>query len=399
MKILQLCKKVPYPPKDGEAIAILTLTKGLHRAGHEVQVLAMNTPKHAFSTAQLPLDIQQIAAFETVFVDTSLSIHRAVANLFTNESYNVYRFVSAKFTQKLASFLQKNRYDIIHLEGVYLAPYIKTIREYSDAPIVMRAHNIEFEIWERLAQTQQNFLKRWYFNLLARRLKYFELQSLLKYDGLLPISIKDEQYFRQYGFTKSCLTIPASVDLGDYPFCPEKADFPSLFFIGSLDWMPNQEGLLWFLEKVWPDIHITYPTLKFYVAGRNIPTWLAQQQHPNVVILGEVPDARAFMQSKSLMIVPLFSGSGMRVKIIEAMALGKPIVATSLAAEGIACTHHTDIMLADDAAAFGKAIRACLANQVFCEELGKNARQFIAQHHSTDVLITKMVEFYNSLLT
>ncbi len=398
MKILQICKKIPYPTKDGETIAIWNLSKGLHDAGHEVTILAITTPKHHFEVDELPENIKNIAHFDTVFINTSVSVFEAVANLLTKQSYNIYRFVSAKFKRKIADYLQQNDYDIIQLEGVYLAPYISTIRSYTTAPVVMRAHNIEFEIWERLAEQESNWLKKIYLQLLARRLKRFELEKLSEYDALVPISTKDAAYFQAFGFSKPLLTIPASVDFDEYiNDNREDIQFPSVFFIGSLDWMPNQEGLIWLIEKVWPKVLEQHPELVLTIAGRNAPDWLKKQNYTNIKLIGEVNSAIEFMQSKALMVVPLFSGSGMRVKIIEAMALGKAIVATSIAAEGIACTHQQNILLADTVDDFANYLLQLLADKSACQQLGAAAQQFIAEEHHTKQMITILVDFYINL--
>ena len=397
MKILQLCKKNPFPPKDGEAIAILNMTEGFYHAGHELTTLIINTPKHQADVDQLPEEVRKMATFDTVFINTNVSVIDAFANLFTNNSYNIFRFHSVAFHNKLKQYLVKNEYDIIHLEGVYLSPYIKTIRKYSNAPVVMRAHNIEFEIWERLAEEQRNPLKKFYMRLLAKRLRQFELGMLKEYDALVPISVKDEAFFAEHGFNKPMMTSPASVKLDKYPHDYSKVEFPSLYFIGSLDWMPNQEGLNWFLEKVWLRIHQQMPTLKFYIAGRNIPESYKAANWPGVKVVGEVEIAIEFMQSKAMMVVPLFSGSGMRVKIIEAMALGKPIIATTVAAEGIAYTHKKNILIADDADNFTRHIRFYLQNHEFCNEIGRNARKFIEKKHENGVLIDSLIDFYSEL--
>lgn len=397
MKILQLCKKVPYPPKDGEAIAIFNITKGISELGNDVTVLAMNTPKHSFNIEDLPTNVKEIADFNTAFVDTSVSVVDAFLNVFGSQSYNIQRFYSLDFEQLIIRHLLEHDYDIIHLEGVYLAPYIEKIRPHTQAPIVMRSHNVESEIWERLATEQQNYLKKPYFKFLANRLKNFEIQMLGAYDALVPISMKDAAYFMANGFRKPLLTVPASVDSEKYVVDHSNVEWPSLFFIGSLDWMPNQKGLLWFLDYVWPLLLEDQVDLKLYVAGRNIPNWLKNQKIKNVSIVGEVDSAVDFMQSKAVMIVPLFSGSGMRIKIIEAMALGKPIVATTLAAEGIMYSNKDNIMIADTPESFADAIREVLSNWGRCIEIGTKARKFVERQHETSGLVQQLTQFYHSL--
>jgi len=398
MKILQLCKKTPYPPKDGEAIAILTLTKGFYAAGQEVRVLAMNTPKHAFDMNKLPSEIKQIAKFESIFVDTSLSVVDAFLNLFSKKSYNIQRFDNQAYRKRLIEFLQKNEFDIIQLEGVYLATYIATIRKYSKAKIVMRSHNVESEIWQRLA-AESSGLKAIYLRFLAKRMLRFELDSLQKYDGLVCISSKDEAYFTEKGYKNKKYTLAVSLNLADYPLQNKNISIQksNIFFIGSLDWLPNQTGLIWFLEEVWPLILQDFPAAKFNIAGRNIPDWLQEKKIKNVEIIGEVESAIDFMQDNDIMIVPLFSGSGMRVKIIEAMALAKPIVATTLAAEGIAYQDGENIAIADDVATFAKKLLDLLRKPTLRKHIGQNARFFVEKEHENKVLIQRLLAFYEGL--
>jgi len=175
VKILQLCKKFPYPLRDGEAIAIVNLTNAFHELGHKVTLLAMNTPKHYFKIKELPEEIKKIARFIAVDVDTKINPFDAFWNLFSGKSYHIKRFISKEYKQALTELLQDNEFDIIQLEGLYLAPYVDTIRKHTDASIVLRAHNIESEIWERIADNQSWGWRRWYLRLLARRLKKEEL--------------------------------------------------------------------------------------------------------------------------------------------------------------------------------------------------------------------------------
>lgn len=403
LKILQLCKKIPYPPKDGEAIAILNLSKGLAKAGHDVWVLAMTTPKHHFPIEDIPTELQQQIHLDTVYVDTSLSIVKAAYNLTTQDSYNIIRFYAKNYQSQLLKLLQQHKFDIIQLEGVYLASYIPCIRVNSEAKVVMRAHNVEHEIWERLAkESMKNPLKRGYLRLLAKRMKNFEIGSLDLYDALVPISIKDEAYFNEMGYTGTSLTIPASVDTIAYEVKKYHVD-SSIFtigFIGSLDWLPNLEGLHWMVEEVWQPLLQEAPSaqLQLHIAGRNVPAELKKWKKKGITVLGEVPDAADFMRSCDVLIVPLFSGSGMRVKIIEAMALGMPIVATTLAAEGIAYTDGKELLIGDKPDIFKQQLLKCIEDRDYAKTIGDAARIFITEQHETSILIQRLVNLYQELL-
>src|ERR1051325_3386178 len=143
MRILQLCNKFIYPPKDGGAIAAFNLTKAFSQSGNEVTVLAMNTSKHKYDLKNLPEEIKCIADFYAVDVDNEVKALPALWNLLQGRSYNVQRFVSSAFNDKLIEILHQKQFDLIQLEGLYLSPYVETIRAFSEAKIAMRAHNVE----------------------------------------------------------------------------------------------------------------------------------------------------------------------------------------------------------------------------------------------------------------
>lgn len=398
MRILQLCKKNPYPPKDGEAIAINTITQGLSQAGHQLTVLVINTPKHQFNIQHLPAAFKQNTTYDAVFIDTKIKAFDALKNLFSNKSYNIERFHHKKYEDLITEYLKTEKFDVVHLEGVYLATYIKLIKQLTDAPIVMRAHNVESEIWERLAQEAKHPLKKIYLSFLAKRMKQFEQRMIHYYDGLVCISKKDEQYFKQSGYVGPSFTLAASINKNDYVVKKEEAQPNTLFFIGSLDWMPNQKGMLWFLQEVWPKLLQAHPLVTLYIAGRNIPDWFVNLDAQRVHIVGEVENAKAFMRSKGIMIVPLFSGSGMRIKIIEAMALAKPMVVTSIAAEGINYTNGVELAIANNADVYFKQLLKLLNSHHYRNNMEKAARAFILKEHETKTLIERLIQFYKTLI-
>ncbi|QQS27764.1 MAG: glycosyltransferase [Sphingobacteriales bacterium] len=396
MHILQICKKNPFPVADGEAIAIWSITKELHRAGHEVTLLAMNTPKHNFNVDQLPEDFKSVAKFETVFINTNLNLFSAFKALLQNRSYNIKRFISQDFANKLTTLLKEQHFDIVLMEGIYLAPYLNLIKKIApDTPVFMRTHNIEHLIWQRLAQEEKNIFKSIYLKILAKQFKSYEKKMLPEFDGLIPISPIDANILKQLGCHQKMMVLPAGVDTNNYPFLlPDQTPEATLFFIGSLDWLPNRQGLIWLFNEVLPIVRKTFPEVQLYVAGRNSPDSFKHQQIVGVNIVGEVPDAIRFMMNHTIMVVPLFSGSGMRVKIIEAMALGKPIVATSIAAEGIEYSDGKNILIADSAERFAENIIVLLKNKSFCNQISTNARNFALEYHDNNFLVKKLIAFF-----
>ncbi len=395
MRILQLMNKVPWPPKDGGAIACLNMTKGFSMLGHEVTVLSMNTSKHHIRIKDMPADVRSKADFRLVEVPASISWLEATLNLlFSRLPYNAQRFISDEFSHELAKVLAEKSFDVIQLEGLYLCPYIPVIRKYSKALIAYRAHNIEYEIWERTATLSEGFRSK-YLRNLSKRIKRFEVSYLNSYDLLVPITDRDGIILDKLGNTKPRHTSQTGIDFASLVPTARKLEFPSLFHIGALDWAPNQEGLIWFFNQCWPKIHQENPELKFYLAGRNAPEWFERIiKQEGVVYLGEINDAYDFINSKAVMVVPLFSGSGMRIKIIEGMALGKPIVTTDIGTEGIPTENGKNILIANDADKFTDAINQLINDRDLANRIGKSAIGFIQEKFDNLSQAEALIEFY-----
>lgn len=396
MKILFLCNKSPYPALEGGPIAMNSLIEGLIEVGHQVKVLAVNTDKYYVNLDEIPKDYKKKTAIELVYVDLEVKPYDAFLNLFTQKSYHVERFISIEFQENLINLLKHHQFDIIQLETLFMVPYIVDIKRFSKAKIVLRAHNIEHLIWQRLALQTKNPLKRIYLNHLTRTLKKFELNALTLVDGIAAITRKDAAFFRSRTATP-VIDIPFGIRLDDFRLSDENVEAPSLFHIGAMNWIPNVEGIRWFLDKVWPQIHEQVPALKFYLAGRYMPDWLVTGYQPNIVVLGEVEDAQAFIKSKSIAIVPLLSGSGMRIKIIEAMALGKTVITTEVGAEGIFYQDWKNILIANNVSEFEEVIKKCVTEPEFCNSVGHNAREVIEQVYDNRMIINRLVLFYNEL--
>ena len=399
MRILQLMNKVPWPSKDGGAIACMNMTKGFSMLGHDVTVLSMNTSKHHIRIKDMPANIRSKADFRLVEVPASINwLDGALNFLFSKLPYNAQRFISDEFSVQLIKLLTEKQFDVIQLEGLYLCPYIPAIRKYSKALIVYRAHNIEYEIWERTATLSEGMRSN-YLRNLSGRIKRFEISYLNKYDILVPITDRDGQILDTLGNTKPRHTSQTGIDFASLVPTAKKLEFPSLFHIGALDWAPNQEGLIWFFEHCWAKIHQENPELKFYLAGRNAPEWFELRiRLQGVDYLGEINDAYDFMNSKAIMVVPLFSGSGMRIKIIEGMALGKPIVTTDICTEGIPTEDGNNILIANDADQFNNAITRLINNRELSDHIGRNAIGFIQEKFDNLSQAGALIEFYKQHL-
>ncbi len=398
MKILLLCKKFPYPLKDGESIAVHNLSKALHELGCKVTLLAMNTRKHFFDTRRLPASAQHFERIYTAPVDNRVKPLGAFLNLFSKESYHISRFISPEFKRQLTGLLRTQSFDLVQLETLYLAPYIPVIRAGSDAAIAMRAHNVEYEIWERIAANTSWFPKKRYLEHLSAKLRRYELSQFDQYDLLAPITERDLRTFRSQGCRTAAVVTPIGIDSRTYRPDYDSYQQPlTLSFIGSLDWMPNLEGLMWFLREVWPQVNRRHPDLELHVAGRNTPDWLFRTAGQKVIVHGEVASAADFVNAHSLMVAPLLSGSGMRAKILEGMALGKVVLTTSMGIEGITAKHQQEVLIADCPRELAQAIDFCVENREQLEGMGRRAREFVSRHYDSRTIARRLVDAYAAL--
>jgi len=291
----------------------------------------------------------------------------------------VARFYSRDFERLLRERVRG--YDVIQLEGQFLLPYVGAIREETRAPIVLRAQNVESQIWLRLA-AQASGLRRRALRHVARTLREWEAAHLDDCDALVPISVEDEREFRAMGARRPSLVLPCGIDMSQ-PLPRAEVDRYSVYFIGSMRYRPNQEAARWLVDEVWPRVLALEPRARLTLAGSG---------------QGEdIADIRTFSAPFRAMLAPMFSGSGMRIKVLEAMALGKPVVATPLGAGGIDVTPGENILIAEDADAMARHVVDVIHDDVLAQRIGDNARALVAERYDADQLAQCLLDFYKRL--
>jgi len=396
LRVLQLCHKPPYPIKDGGCLAINQISQSLLSQGVELHILSLATPKHPFLKKEFPNKYLEQTHFTPIFVDTTVNAVDAFVNLITSDSYHVSRFFSSDVDKHICQVLERNEFDIVLCESIFTAPYIDTIRRLSSAKIVLRSHNLEFSIWHRIAKSKKLGLKKAYLNILTKQLKDYEIQILEQIDGLIAINPDELKHYKRLGLRKKSTTIPFAVELDNYN--PAGQSEPkSVFHLGSMDWQPNLEGIEWFLHRVWPLVIKKNPELKLYLAGRQMPDWLLKHEQKGVKVIGEVDDAQDFIKSKNIMVIPLKSGGGMRVKLVEALALQKPVVSTPLGANGVSIKDGKNILIARQPKEFAQAILALAEGNGKASELGIQGRKLVEKEYDSEKLSEKLMGFLKML--
>lgn len=382
-----LLNRVPFPLNDGGAIAMYAAIRGYVENDCHVHVLAMNTSKHFVEQEKVAEVFDFVQQMDTVNVDNRISFWGAVLNLFSAHSYILQRFVSAEFEARLTDILTRERFDIVHLDTLTCMLYADVVRKHSNAKLVYRAHNVEQQIWERTARNEKNVLKKWYLRWQTARLKKFETSALLQADVILSISTEDETAFRKIT-AAPVVYLPAGMQVADE--ASVSSGRYDLFFIGSFDWLPNLQGIDWFFENVWSSVFSRFPGLSFYIAGKKMPPHVFNRKTERIIPVGEVPDSKEFILQHGIMLVPLVSGSGIRIKIVEAMALGKCIIATTIAAEGLGLTNGENILIANTAEEFVEQIEKC-SDAAFRNKIGLNAHRFALENFQNKRIFEKLL--------
>jgi glycosyltransferase involved in cell wall biosynthesis len=386
LKILVLSARVPFPQNGGYPIVVYNTIKGLVDLGHEVSLVALNTKRH-YETAEPQDVLLSKIKYRAYNIDINVSVWDVAINLLSKTSFNIDKYYDPEFEKLLIRELRGTDYDIIQFEGLL-----------AKAKLVYRAHNIENQIWGRLAQQKNDPFKKSYLKMHAKRIKNYELQQLNKFDAIAVFTEQDKSTLLGYGTKIPIDILPVGINLDNYKPNYSKTEVPSLFFLGSLDWLPNREGIEWFLDNFYKDLTDGDLNVKFYVAGNDIPERFDDYEvMGKIFIPGEVDDALEFVNSKSIMIVPLLSSGGMRVKIVEGMAMEKCIIATSLGAEGINYQNGVNILIANSRDEFYEAIQKCITDEEFCRNIGLNARKLVEKQHDIHPATNKLVALYQSL--
>lgn len=412
MKLLVIGNRVPWPLHDGGAIATYGMLRSLAENGAEVHFFTFNTKKHFAESAT----IEKYFGFCKVYthpLDAGVNVGSALLNLALGGSYHMERYDDAQAALALGDLMDAEGFDSILVEGLYSVPvYLRAVsaRRYS-TPAAYRAHNLEYQIWARLATATQNPVKKWYLSLQAKRLQHYEHRAWQQFPAIVPIVQTDAQAIQQFlqqSEPQQPVLAPGThiskIKIHTYqPGIAIERPFAfihkplSLFHIGSMEWQANEQGVLWFLQKVWPLLLVKYPQAQFHLAGKGLQKNDPRFFQTGVVNHGEVPDAEDFMHAHGLMIVPIQAGSGIRIKTLEAMALGVPVVSTYVGAQGLAVEHGRELMLADQPADFAQAIANLLANPAIAQQQTTAARAYVEQYHNLKRNTAELLGFLRGL--
>ena len=398
IKILQITNKPAYPAIDGGCLGMAKMS-GFYDSNEKylIDILTIETQKHKFFKLEFGKNLSSKPQITSVFMDTKPTFFGVLNYFFGKKSYNLARFSTKEFGDKILELVSENKYDIIQFENIFVGQYYSIIRKNCAAKLVLNSANVEYEIWERLAK-KSSVLKRIYFTKLAKQLKEEEINIWQNMDGIISATEKDKITIEKKIHSEvSIVSIPFYLNISDYKCFYKKEVSKVLFFhIGAMDWLPNIEGVDWLVKNVWKS---TFEKGKnsLHLAGKSMPNSIKQFASNSIKIDGFVEDAKQYISQNDVMLVPLFSGSGIRVKIVEAMALGKCIISTSVGAEGINCEDNMSILIANSKEEFIEKMNYLIQNPDRINEIGKNARKLVEKEHDISLMGSKLHILFDSI--
>lgn len=397
LKILWVKAGGLFPPDTGGKIRSYHILKTLARR-HRVTLFTFYAATPVDLHGQLDAQFARVVCMP-LKIPSGRTIREGLkylGHLFSGMPYSVSKFCRPEVKAALKRVVAEEGPDVIVCDFVFAAHVIPWD---AAVPTVLFTHNVEALIWKRHYQLARNALWKavcwWEYRTIER----FERAAIRHCDHLLTVSEHDRNIFLQLSGAPPVTVIPTGVDIDYFRLSPDLEKPDTIVFTGSMDWMPNEDGIIFFLQQAWPLVRAKVPNVSLSIVGRYPSGKILEMGNklPGVQITGRVEDIRPHVHRSSVYIVPLRIGSGTRLKIFEAMAMGKAVVSTTIGAEGLPVQSGRDIILADDAAEFANAIVALLQDPIRRGELGRAARQLVEQKHSWDSVVQPFEEVLQKL--
>ncbi len=398
MKILILDEEFPWPLNTGKRIRSLNLLRRL-ASGHHLTYLAYGPRDSDGYQALSDLGLHPLAVKRADRPKSGPGLYfRLLGNLLSSQPYSVASHFTSAFQRTVTSELATSSYDLVLCEWT---PYAQFVRELSDVPRVVVAHNVEHQIWQRYVENETQLPVRWYLGLQARRMRAFEEEVFSSVEGATAVSAADAATIKSMAPYLDVEVVDNGVDLEFFADDSELADTaaPNLVFTGSMDWRPNQDSVEYFVNDILPLVRAEQPDVQTVFVGRNPPPKIADLgKLDGVTITGTVDDVRPYIREAAVYIVPLRIGGGSRLKILEALAMKRPVVSTGVGAEGLDVTDGRELLLADTPEQFARQINLLLSDRTKARKLGEAGRKLVEQRYGWDALAARLEQFMTKLV-
>lgn len=357
MKILWIKSDFLYPADTGGKIRSYNILKNLAQE-HQVNYLCLADEKPSQEALDHLRSFCERVDFIRFDPEKKFSPRfylKLMLNLFSPRPYVINKYLNSELTREIERRYKSGDFDLLLCD--FLEMSINTL-PLNDIPKVLFQHNVESEIWRRHYQTNRNLLKKAYLYLQYRKFRSYEKSACALFDEVLVVSKSDERIHRQEFGVDKVSTIPTGVDTEYFCPQPDKMEKNNITFVGSMDWLPNQDAMEYFITEIYPKIKLKNPRVGLYIVGRRPPEKIIRmgEADDSVTVTGTVEDVRPYVDRARVYIVPIRIGGGTRIKIFEALAQKKAVVSTTIGAEGLPLEDGREILIRDDPEGFADTV-------------------------------------------
>ena len=392
LRILFITEFLPWPLNSGGAIRSYHILRQVSLR-HEVTLVAAGDERESEHFRGFVAHINLLEPKRKTKVTKLVGV---LASLASNRPYLcVYSSYNKEMAEKISVLLANDTFDLVHLDHLDAAAYLPVCK---DTPVYLDEHNYETKLLKSVLSNSDRLLLRTYLKQQVGKLEKFEAAALHRSDAVGAVSDKDAVLIGRVASPGKVAVIPNGVDLAYFGI--DRTPEPwNIVTVGSLDWAPNVEGIMWFLDNVWPQIVAKCPEAEINIVGRNPPKYLLNRAKNNVAVLASVADVRDYVKKASVFVVPLFSGGGTRLKVLEAMAMRVPLVSTSVGVEGIQCENRRHFMVADRPEEFANRVLELLGNRSMADKLADNAHVLVSMQYGWDAIGEKLNNVYRAVVS
>jgi len=398
MNVLILTQVLPYPPDSGPKVKTWNVIKYL-AARYSVTLVS-------FVRGDQSRDIEVLERYCRVYTTpmqrgVTRDAWAMMQSLISGQPWMMVRDDRLTMRKLIDKITSQEHFDVVHADQLNMAQYAWRV---PNVKRVLDAHNALWLLYKRLWQTMPPGPRKWILGRDWRLLKEYEGKMCLAFDGVVAVSHEDEKALQEAmhsagGQNKQITVIPIAVDIDEIPTIPRDENANHILHIGTMYWQPNIDAVEWFIGQVFPLIKAEKPDAQFDVLGARPPQELLAMNgnSSGIHVTGYVADPTAFVSKAGAMVVPLLAGGGMRVKILNALAQGLPVVTTSLGCEGIDVVPGVHLLVADEPSDFARAVLRLLDNPAYATELGRNGRKLIETQYDYRQAYQPLDAVYSSI--
>ena len=393
MHILQISPQLPYPPDSGGRVAIYNILKHLSRH-HEITLATFVTEETEQYIPNLEPYCRKIIAVKHNNTTTKFGM---LVNMFSSQPYTMTKFYSLEMAQQIADAAQRDGVNFVHIDHLHMAQYVGALPQAM--PAILREHNVESTIMRRFAEQSVHPLIKLYARIQSQRLYQYEGEIGAQFDRCIAVTRVDGQTLQEMMPAAQVDVVPDGVDT-DW-FNPKALEIQAeplrLVTTGDYGWAPTADGLMFFIREIFPVIRARMPEVTLSVVGRKPPEAI-RNMGQGIEVLGRVEDVRVEVMRGAVFVAPTRIGSGIRLKILEAMALQRPVVSTSVGCEGIEAEPETHLLVADDPAIFADSVIRLLEDKSLQTSMTRNAARLIEERYAWHTLAKQLSDTYEDIV-